>query len=82
MSYPDAAWERAMTVQDVRIVAASNADLQDLVRQGQIRTDLFFRLNVVQLRLPPLRTRRVAEERLLEPVVARSMMKYDTLICL
>lgn len=42
---------------DVRIVAATSADLPKLVREHRFRADLFFRLNVLQLRLPPLRER-------------------------
>ena len=43
---------------DVRIIAATNTDLEELIRQNRFREDLFYRLNVIKIEIPPLRERK------------------------
>ncbi len=61
--YPVGA-ERPVTV-DVRVIAATHQDLKALVAKERFREDLFFRLNVIQLEIPPLRARQDDVERLM-----------------
>jgi two-component system response regulator AtoC len=49
--------EQQPTRVDVRIVAATNADLESDIKEGRFRADLYYRLNVLQIRVPPLRDR-------------------------
>ncbi len=58
---------------DVRIIAATNVDLRQLVRDGRFREDLFYRLNVITVDLPPLRQRK--ED--IPPLVEHFLTKYS-----
>ena len=62
---------------DVRIVAASNANLEQLVQQGRFREDLFYRLNVIRLSIPPLRDRRDEIPALVHYFVARAAREFS-----
>ncbi|HHJ98923.1 MAG TPA: sigma-54-dependent Fis family transcriptional regulator [Actinobacteria bacterium] len=57
---------------DVRVVAATNRDLQQLIAEGSFREDLFYRLNVVPLTIPPLRKRQAD----IPPLVAHFLEKF------
>lgn len=61
---------------DVRVIAATNRDLIEAVRNHTFREDLYFRLNVIQIRIPPLRERMDALPSLIGHFLARSNAQY------
>jgi DNA-binding NtrC family response regulator len=61
---------------DVRVICATHRLLEDMVRQGTFREDLFFRLDVVDLRLPPLRERREEIPLLIDTFLRRYSARY------
>jgi two-component system response regulator HydG len=65
---------------DVRVLAATNRDLAQLLQQGKFRDDLFYRLNVIPVVLPPLRERREDIAALAEHFLARFGQKQGRLL--
>lgn len=66
----------AETRVDVRVVCATNRRLEEMVREGSFREDLFFRLNVVNVEIPPLRERREEIPELVEHFLKRFSLRY------
>ncbi|MGH7860427.1 MAG: sigma-54-dependent transcriptional regulator, partial [Candidatus Binatia bacterium] len=63
---------------DARVIAASNQDLERLVEEGRFRSDLYFRLDVLRIRVPPLRERRDDVTRLAEHFIRRYNARNGT----
>ncbi|MFL9929422.1 propionate catabolism operon regulatory protein PrpR [Paraburkholderia sp. RL18-103-BIB-C] len=61
---------------DVRVIAATHRDLHALVEQGAFRADLYFRLNLLQIELPPLRERRGDVAQLARHLLSRGALQY------
>ena len=64
---------RVSSVADMRIIAATDSDLQSLVSSGRFRSDLFYRLNIVNLSIPPLRER----EEDIEPLALHFLDRFS-----
>jgi two-component system response regulator PilR (NtrC family) len=63
---------------DVRILSATHRDLADLVRDGRFRQDLFYRLNVIELNMPPLRERPEDVPELADHILSRLAREWET----
>jgi transcriptional regulator with PAS, ATPase and Fis domain len=61
----------------VRVIAATNKNLEEAIKKGQFREDLFFRLNVVPIQVPPLRERREDVDRLSSHFLSRYSLEAN-----
>lgn len=62
---------------NIRVIAATNADLLSLIEQGKFRKDLYYRLNVLEIELPPLRERKEDIEILLESLIKKYSLSFN-----
>lgn len=62
---------------DLRVIAATNKDLKELVRRGKFREDLYYRLNVIPIEIPPLRERKGDLELLLNSLIDKYNIEFN-----
>jgi two-component system nitrogen regulation response regulator NtrX len=62
---------------DVRVIAATNRDLEKEIKEGRFREDLYYRLNIIQIRTPPLRDRGADVTELAEYVIRRFAASHN-----
>ena len=62
---------------DLRVIAATNKDLKELVRKGKFREDLYYRLNVIPIEIPPLRERKGDLELLLNSLIDKYNIEFN-----
>ena len=62
---------------DVRVISATNANLQEKIKNGEFREDLYYRLNTIPLHIPPLRERKEEILQIAEAVLQQNCQKYD-----
>ena len=72
--------DRMQTTTDVRVVAATNRDLADQIAQREFRADLFYRLNVLHIKIPPLRERREDIPQFLEHFFRAYSQRHSTVV--
>lgn len=66
---------------DIRVIAATNVNLLQMVKEGKFRQDLYFRLNILELRIPPLRERLGDIPILIRNFIKKMNVKHGTNIC-
>jgi transcriptional regulator with PAS, ATPase and Fis domain len=62
---------------DIRVIAATNVDIEDRIKAGKFREDLYWRLNVIEIKIPPLRERKEDIEMLTNHFITKLAQEHD-----